>query len=336
MDLCWNPKQLNRVFVLPAEIAEKHLILAGPLQLKVLLWFAAQNTQSFDAAACAAALRKSPAAIEEALQYWIEQQVLLPDGKAPVAAPQTAASEPTTPAPAPATTPATVLPVSRPQMKDVIRRQKESREFASLLQDVSVRLGRPITHGNMETLLYLYDTAGIPAAVILMVVGYAVSRGKGNMRYIEKVALGWADDGIVTLAAAEEHLLLMEQLDDAAERVQKLTGKARELTFQQRGMAHTWLYVWQLPEEMVRLALEQAAKTTKPLLPYANAILAGWHEDGITDPVAAAKTFEKKTAADKRRERRRDANEKSSLNLKDYETMLEDYVPTLTQKSKKE
>lgn len=326
MNLCWNSKLLSRVCVLPAEIAERHLILAGPLQLKVLLWFAAQNTDTFDAGACAKAVRKPEAAVKEAMQYWIENQVLLSDGvmpeqKPPVSAPVTETTE-ETPTPLPS--------VSRPQMKDVIRRQKESREFASLLSDVSVRLGRPITHGNMETLLYLYDTAGIPAAVIMMVVAYAVARGKGNMRYIEKVALNWADEGIVTLAAAEEHLLFMEQLDDAATRVQKLTGKARELTFQQKGLAHTWLYVWHLPEELIALALEQAAKTTKPLIPYANAILAGWHEEGITDPVAAAKTFEKQTAAGKRRQKRRDENEKSSLDLKSYEEMLGDYVPTLT------
>ncbi len=331
MNLCWNAKQLSRVFVLPAEVAEKHLVLAGPLQLKVLLWFAAQNTDTFDAAACAKAVRKPESAVTEAMQYWIEQQVLLSDGTAP-------AEPAAAPAPVEETAePAAVIPpVSRPQMKDVIRRQKESREFASLLQDVSVRLGRPITHGNMETLLYLYDTAGIPAAVIMMVVGYAVARGKGNMRYIEKVALGWADEGILTLAAAEEHLLLLEQMDDAAVRVQKLTGKARELTFQQRGLAHTWLYVWHMPEELIKLAIEQAAKTTRPLIPYANAILASWHEEGITDPVAAAKTFEKPTAADQRRQKRRDANEKSSLDLKSYETMLEDYVPTLSPKERKE
>ncbi len=328
MNLCWNSKLLSRVCVLPAEIAEKHLVLAGPLQMKVLIWFAAQNTDTFDADACAKAVRKPESAVKEAMQYWIENKVLLADGVIP---------EDTPPAPVTAEMSAeqvpTALPsVSRPQMKDVIRRQKESREFASLLQDVSARLGRPITHGNMETLLYLYDTAGIPAAVIMMVVGYAVARGKGHMRYIEKVALSWADDGIVTLAAAEEHLLFMEQMDDAAARVQKLTGKARELTFQQKGLAHTWLYVWHMPEELIALALEQAAKTTRPLIPYANAILANWHEEGITDPVSAAKTFEKQTAAVKRRQKRRDENEKSSLDLQSYESMLEDYVPTLSKR----
>lgn len=324
MDLCWHPKQLRRVFALPADVVQKHLAMASHLQLKVLLWFAAENKDSFDAAACAAALHKPEAAVTEALQYWIETAVLLPDGNLPDTAAPTAQPEPLAPVVRP--------PAVKPQMKEVIRRQKESPEFASLLQTVSARFGRPITHENMETLLYLYDTAGVPAAVILMAVGYAVSRGKVNMRYIEKVALSWLDDGITTVAAAEEHLLLMKQMDDAAERVRRLTGKARELTFQQRGMAHTWLYVWNMSDELVRLALEQAAKTTRPLIPYANAVLSGWHEDGVTDPTAAAASLEKKTPAETRRQKRRASTEPSSLDLPAYEGMLEDYVPTLPSK----
>lgn len=97
----------------------------------------------------------------------------------------------------------------------MLKRQKESEEFAYLLDTASARLGRPISHGDMETLLYLYDTAGLPIEVILMVLAYAVAAGKLNMRYVEKVALDWADQGIDTIAAAEQHLLRLERRDQA-------------------------------------------------------------------------------------------------------------------------
>lgn len=63
-------------------------------------------------------------------------------------------------------------------MKEVIARQKSSPDFAYLLDTASARLGKAITNGDMETLLYLYDTAGLPAEVILMVIEYAVGRGE--------------------------------------------------------------------------------------------------------------------------------------------------------------
>lgn len=344
MNLHWNPACLNGVFVLPTQVVQQHLHLASPLQFKVLLWFAAQNGR-WDTAACAKDLHKSQSAIEEAAAYWVEQQVLLMGG-ATIPEKSTPASESAlqtdmaqkaatqeengqhTTGQAGVVRP---LPV-KPQMKDVIRKQKESSVFSNLLQNVSKSFGKPISHGNMETLLYLYDTAGIPAEIIMMAVGYAVSRGKINMRYVEKVALDWLDNGITTIEAANENLLLLQQMDDAAARIQKLTGKAREPDYRQRQMAHTWIYIWGLSEELIQVAIKRAADQGKPLIPYANAILDRWREEGITDPTEAAKTFEKQAPAAKRRSQ----NETTSLDLPEYEQMLEDYIPTLPVRKGKE
>ena len=211
-------------------------------------------------------------------------------------------------------------------MKEVIRRQKESAEFSALLEDVSARLGKPLSHGDMETLLYLYDTADIHATVIIMAVGYAVSRSKYSMRYIEKVLLGWLDEGIATVDAADEHLRLLEQTDLAADKVRRLLGKAKELNTSQRQMAHTWVYVWGFADDMIALALDKAKEKAVSVMPYAHRILAGWHEDNITDVATATQQTEKTTIA------RRGETEKTSLDTKGYESMLEDYVPTMPRK----
>jgi DnaD/phage-associated family protein len=166
----------------------------------------------------------------------------------------------------------------------------------------------------------------------MMAVGYAVSIGKINMRYVEKVALNWLENGITTIEAANENLLLLQQTDDAAKRVQKLTGKARELDWRQRQMAHTWIYIWGQSESLIGVALQRAADKGKPLIPYANAILERWREDGISEPEQAKKTFERETPAAKRRAQ----NEKTSLDLQGYEQILEEYIPVLPTKKGKE
>ncbi len=343
MNLHWNPACLNGVFVLPTQVVQQHLHLASPLQFKVLLWFAAQNGR-WDVVSCAKDLHKSESAVEEAALYWVEQGVLLAD-QLPSSAVKTIKKDAVV-APAQTTEQtfpeetvkreekAVVLPPLpvKPQMKDVIAKQKQSRVFSNLLQDVSKSFGKPISQGNMETLLYLYDTAGIPAEVIMMAVGYAVSVGKINMRYVEKVALNWLENGITTIEAANENLLLLQQTNDAAKRVQKLTGKARELDWRQKQMAHTWIYIWEQSESLIAVALQRAAEKGKPLIPYANAILDRWHEDGITEADQAKKTFEKETPAAKRRTQ----IEKTSLDLKEYEQILENYIPVMPTKQGKE
>lgn len=325
MALEWKAVLPQDMCILSKTVISDHLAMASHLQLKVLLWFAANTC---DVEACAKALHKSATAVQEATQYWLENGVLLSDDKPVQTAPTPSADDP--PAPMPEVT-ARPVPV-KPQMCDVILKQETDTEFSQLLHNASARLGKPISHGDMETLLYLYDTAGMPASMILMAIGYAVARGSANMRYVEKVVLGWQDSGITTFAAAEENLRLLEEMDAAALKVQKLTGKARALDYRQRGMAHTWLCVWQFPEEVVRLALEQAAKTTKPLIPYANAILNAWYEEGIKDAAAALATLEKQSPA----VRKRGQQEKTSLDLPAYEKILEDYVPSFPPKKREE
>ncbi len=325
MALQWKAVAPQDVCFLSKSAINAQLAFASHLQLKVLLWYAANGC---DREGCAKALHKSKTAIDEATLYWIQNNVLEDDNvivaQTPVPAEQSSAIQIPTPVIQP-------LPV-KPHMKDVIARQKKDPEFAQLLHDACARFGRPINNGDMETLLYLYETAGMPASVILMAIGYAVGRGSANMRYVEKTVLGWLDGGITTFAAAEEHLRLLEEMDVAAKRVQHMTGKARALDYRQRGMAHTWIYVWKFSDTLIELALAEAKRTTKPLIPYANSILTHWMEEDITDPVKAAATLERQTPA----ARRRGQQEKSSLDLPSYEKMLETYVPSLPTKKAKE
>ena len=72
----WKPSLMRRVFVLPEAIADKHLKMAGSVQLKVLLWVS-RHGGSFDAEACAKAIGVSAPDCADALQYWVAAGVLL-------------------------------------------------------------------------------------------------------------------------------------------------------------------------------------------------------------------------------------------------------------------
>ena len=316
MAIHWNAQLLRDICILPTAIADNELRFASAPQLKVLLWLAAHEKENVDADTCAAALHIPQETVRSAVEYWVGRGVFAADDVTP--APVAEAPQPVATPAAPVARPAAV----KPQMKEVIRRQKESRQFSALLEDVSARLGKPLSHGDMETLLYLFDTAGIDATIIIMAVGYAVSRSKYSMRYIETVLLGWQDEGITTVAAVDEHLYFLEQADAAAKKVRTLLGRARELDSRQKKMVHTWVYVWQFSDEMIALALKQAQKKAGAVIPYAHKILAGWHEDGITDVAAA----EQKNNAGKGQ------TEASSLDVQGFESMLEDYVPTIPRK----
>ncbi len=322
MAIRWNTELLRDICIFPVAVADNELRFASHPQLKVLLWVAAHEKENADIDACAAALRLSRDTVEEAVQYWASRGVFCIDGTTVAA-----------PAPAPVEEPSAPVAVPRPaavkpQMKEVIRRQKDCPEFSALLEAVSARLGKPLSHGDMETLLYLYDTAGINGSVILMGVGYAVSRQKYSMRYIEEVLLRWQDNGITTVDAVDEHLRFLEKVNTAADKVRTILGQAKELSSRQREMAYTWIYTWHFSEDVIRFALQIASERTNTVIPYADKILAGWFQLGITDVAAAKKEIEKKPPA----KRRKGQTEKTSLDIEGFETMLEDYVPPIPRK----
>lgn len=327
MEVRWNVEALGEVFVLPAAVVDRHIRLAGSAQLKVLLWLSRAGGGVFDPESCGRAIGLSAADCTDALQYWVETGILVPAGSSSPAAPEPVVpARPAKAAPPPPPEPDKPVRAARPravkpQMPEVIARRETSGEFGYLLDTVAARFGRPLSPGDMETLLYLYDGAGLPAEVILMVVAYAAAEEKLNIRYIEKVALDWADKGIITIAAAEEHLCRLEHRREAWARVQSLCELAKGTTVGAMETAAKWFYDWRMDEGIVRLAYDRCVeKTGKFQYKYMDRILEGWHLDGVD-------TAEKVLASESAAKKKAKAGKNTSMDLDAYENMVMQYVP---------
>lgn len=291
----WNAAVLGEVFALPSAVADRTLRLAGAAQLKVLVWFA-KNGGTFDPAACAAAIGLSPADCTDAMQFWIETGVLTAEGApAPAAAPAEFVPAVSAPPPSlPSLTMTAKTPETRPQFPDVVARQKSCGDFDYLLKNAEQRLGRALTHGEMETFLYIYDTLGLPAEVILMILVDMVTRdkirAKSSVRtYLEKVAITWADKGIRTIAAAEEELCRIERRERVRERMKELFALDRTPNLLQVDAMVRWTEEWDFSEDVILVAFERCREKTGGFQSgYMSRILEGWHADGI-DSVDAAR-----------------------------------------------
>lgn len=327
---------LGEAFAVPAAVVDDHIKLAGSAQLKVLLWVLRSGKGSFDPDCCSAAIGLSPADCSDALQYWFATGLLLPSGMSGTAeavpppvsakAAESRVSGGGKDKAGKAEAPPAVRPRPvKPSMKEVIARQKESGEFAYLLETASARLGRPISQGDMETLLYLYDTAGLPVEVILMVVEYAIAEGKYHMRYIEKVALDWADREITTISAAEQYLCALERRKQAWNTVSALLGVEQSPTVAQSDAAERWVYDWQVNEGLLRLAYEKCREATGRFnSSYMDKILERWRLDGVD---SVEKALEEKPG----RRKKKPAKE-TSFDLEEYESMVTDFTPVYKKK----
>lgn len=315
----WAPEGMTQPVVLPAQVTDALLTLASREQLQVLLWLS-RHQLCWDEVACSAALGLPVEECEGCRRFWEEQGVLLP-------------AEATAAAPNPATPAARARPAAvKPQVREVLAYQKAHPEFATLVEAASARLGKAIGHGDTATLLYLLDTVGLPMEVILTEIAYAVSIGKANMRYIEKIALDWADRELTTLQAVDDHIHYLERCRKAALRVETLLSLPRALTVAQSQLAEKWLEQWRVAEEMVKKAAAISEEKTGKFNPgYMDKILEQWQADGIDTPekLTAVATS---VAGHKRRSAAATNPEESSLDTEGFEAALRQYTPTFKKK----
>ncbi len=314
----------NSVFAVPCSVVDQNLKLAGSVQLKVLLWALRHAGEPFEAQDVANALGIDRADVSDALVYWQEAGLFSPDAPKPSAsaapeapscgAAQAAGTKAAEPSPA-----GKRRVLSRPQKPDsefVAKRMEESTEIACLMQSAQQVLGRLISSGDSATLLMIHDDFGLPSDVIVMLLQYAVSIGKANMRYIEKTAMNWADEEINTYERAEEKLRQLTERRQAWGKVEQAIGishrapSAKEETF-----ADTWVNRWQFSGEMIREAYDRAVDATgKFSMSYINRILERWKEEKITTVLQAEQEKMERTAL-----RRKKKDNSFSQDMEEFE-----------------
>lgn len=290
----------NSVFAVPCAVVDDHLKMAGSVQLKVLLWILRHAGEPFEAQNIADALGIDRADVSDAMVYWQETGLVSSDAGAIVPAgtkvPAQKDAAPFQPEKQPQSEKQpekTRHVLSRPQKPDsefVAKRMAESEEITCLIQSAEEILGRLISGGDSATLLMMHDDYGLPSDVIIMLMQYAVSIGKGNMRYIEKVAVNWADEGIDTHEKAEERLRLLTEDQKAWHTVEAAIGIAnRTPSKREENFAPVWVNEWKFSPEMIREAYDRTIDGAgKYQSGYMNSILERWYKAGISTPKQAA------------------------------------------------
>lgn len=75
---------------------------------------------------------------------------------------------------------------------------REDRKRAELLFIVEQYVGKPLSVPELRTVCFLSESLHFSDDLIDYLVQYCVDRGKKDFRYIEKVAVNWAEKGITT------------------------------------------------------------------------------------------------------------------------------------------
>lgn len=141
-----------------------------------------------------------------------------------------------------------------------------------------------VKNSNDSNILYsFYDWLRLPIEVIIMLLEYCSSNDKCNMRYIEKVAIDWADKGIDSTQRAEEHLKKLEQKNSKLNIIKNAYGIIDRL-FTQAELSYIeqWINEYKFDIETIKLACENTIMNTgKATIKYTHSILEDWHNKKI-------------------------------------------------------
>ena len=160
---------------------------------------------------------------------------------------------------------------------DSFRAQKE---IKSLLFIAEQYLGKTLTHNEMETITYFYDTLHMSADLIEYLLESGVENGHKSMHYIQKVAFSWAEAGIETISQAKEQSALYSRNCYTvlnAFGIKNRGPAASELTYIKK-WAEEYGFAPDIIEEACRRTI---AATHQPSFEYADKILTKWHGRNI-------------------------------------------------------
>ena len=292
-----SPSSFAGIFVLPAEIADKHLKMTSGDFLKVILYACRHADTLISAEDAAKETGLSPADAADALEYWCANGVLTNCESVAEEAVKPAAdglNEDAQNAPAQEKAPEKSFAKAKPgrlSYQQICARIEESSIVRELFREAQEKLGRTIGTADQSVLLNLHDFYGLPIEIILAICEYANTHGKSNnINYIFTVGADWSSREIDTIEAADEEFRRLEQINAMWPEFCKMTGiKTGRPTSAQQKYLNIWTDEWKFSLNMINAAFEEMSRHTESVsFPYMNKILAEWHSAGIKTPEEAA------------------------------------------------
>lgn len=167
--------------------------------------------------------------------------------------------------------------------KEIDAAASVNHEIDFLFKSAEKSLGRLLSDSDMQMLYSFVDWLGMPAEVVSMMVQYLVSIGKTGKKYMETVAMEWADQGIFTFELAEERIAMLEKRQSEEFKVRGILGiYDRALSQTEKKYITLWIDEYKMPEELIRVAYDKTVLACGKLSwAYMNKILKDWADKGI-------------------------------------------------------
>ena len=197
-------------------------------------------------------------------------------------------------------------------VKDINAALKENQDVRDMFLLAEQLMGSTLAHKDMMILYSFYDWLKFPVDVILLLLEHCTSIRKSDFRYIEKVALTWADNGIDTFEKANIYIKSQTKLSRTRKKIKKIVQITdRELTETELKYVNAWIEEYKYSESNIKEAYEITVMNTgKMNFKYMDAVLKNLGKPSVD---TKSKTPKKKTGFN---------NFSDSENISEFEKMM--------------
>jgi DnaD/phage-associated family protein len=162
---------------------------------------------------------------------------------------------------------------------DELKAFKSNDAASRLLFITEQYLKKTLSANEVRTILFISDKLGFSEDLIDYLIQYCVDRGKKDLRYIEKVAISWAEQGVTTPKQASR---LSGKYDKSVYDVMKALGKNGNPTQAEAAYVKRWCREYGLTMDVILSACERTVLATdKHRFEYADSILNSWYKAGV-------------------------------------------------------
>ena len=205
---------------------------------------------------------------------------------------------------------------------DDLKAFQEKDSTAQLLFIAEQYLGRTLSPSDIKSILFFSDRLHFSDDLIDYLLQYCVERGKKDFRYMEKVAISWAEAGVTTPAEAERQA---GRYDRTVYTIMNSLGKTNAPTRREAEFIRRWREEYGFEPSIIMEACERTVLATdRHRFEYADKILSSWKESGVhhlSDIARLDAGFQKEKPARQTRERSADRYNRFMQNSYDYDAL---------------
>lgn len=181
---------------------------------------------------------------------------------------------------------------------DQLREFKEREETSQLLFIAEAYIGKPLAPSEIKTILFFTDVLHFSDDLIDYLLQYCVERGKKDFKYIEKVAVNWAEEGITTPKQAQK---FSTRYDRSVYSIMNSLGRSTSPTAKELEFINRWTRDYGFSTDIILEACERSSLATdKHRFEYAEGILNSWRQANVhhkADIQQMDDSFQKKKTA---------------------------------------